>query len=80
MTEQANPDYLGRREAARYLTERGFPTAQRTLEKLACLGGGPIHRIYGRRAIYRPADLVEWAEARTSPPRRHTSEGRANAA
>jgi len=80
MTEQTGPDYFGRRDAARFLTERGYPTAQRTLEKLACLGGGPTYRLYGRRALYAPADLVAWAEARTSTPRSNTSEARANAA
>jgi hypothetical protein len=57
-----------------------FPTAQRQLEKLACLGGGPVYRLYGRRALYAPADLIEWAEARTSAPRSNTSEASANAA
>lgn len=76
----ASPDYFGRREAARYLTERGYPTAQRTLEKLACLGGGPIYRVYGRRALYTAADLIAWAQSRTSAPRRHTSEAAINAA
>jgi hypothetical protein len=65
---------LGRQAAAHFLTERGFPTAKRTLEKLASAGGGPVYRVFGRRVIYRASDLLEWAEARLSPPRRHTSE------
>ncbi len=72
-TETNRPDYFGRRDAARYLTERGYPTAQRTLEKLACLGGGPSYRLYGRRALYTPHDLIAWAKARTSAPKAHTS-------
>lgn len=35
---------------------------------------------FGRRALYAPEDLIAWAQARTSTPRKHTSEGRANAA
>lgn len=75
MNEPSNPEYYGRREAARYLTDRGYPTAQRTLEKLACVGGGPVYRLYGRRALYAPIDLISWAQARTSTPRSNTSEG-----
>jgi hypothetical protein len=32
---------IGRKEAAQYLTERGYRIAHATLAKLACLGGGP---------------------------------------
>jgi hypothetical protein len=75
-----NVTFLGRREAAQWLTERGFKTAARSLEKLACAGGGPAYRTFGRRALYAPADLLAWAESRLGAPRKHTSEGRANAA
>jgi hypothetical protein len=77
---EAATRYLDRKSAAKFLTDTGFPTAQRQLEKLACLGGGPVYRLYGRRALYSPSDLIAWAEARTSAPRSHTSEASANAA
>lgn len=67
---------LGREDAAAFVTARGFKTSKRTLEKLACLGGGPIMRSWGRRVLYRKSDLIAWAESRLSPPRRHTSEAR----
>jgi hypothetical protein len=71
---------LGREDAAAFLTARGYRTSRRTLEKLACLGGSPIMRTWGRRVLYRKADLIAWAESRLSAPRASTSEARHNAA
>ena len=65
---------LGRREAAQFLTERGYRTAPATLAKLACIGGGPTFHSFGRKPLYREADLIAWAEARTTGPRRSTSD------
>jgi hypothetical protein len=65
---------LGRKDAAEYLTARGFKTASATLAKLACVGGGPRFRSFGRKPLYREADLIAWAEGRTTGPRRSTSD------
>jgi hypothetical protein len=65
---------LGRKEAAQFLTDRGYRTAPATLAKLACLGGGPPFHSFGRKPLYREADLIAWAEARTTGPRRSTSD------
>jgi hypothetical protein len=65
---------LDRKEAAQFLTSRGFKTAPATLAKLACLGGGPVFESFGRRPLYREADLLAWAQARTTGPRRSTSD------
>ena len=65
---------LDRKAAAGFLTERGFKTAPATLAKLACIGGGPMFASFGRKPLYREADLVAWARARTSAPRRSTSD------
>jgi hypothetical protein len=65
---------IGRKEAAQYLTERGYRTAHATLAKLECLGGGPTFHSFGRKPLYREADLIAWAEARTTGPRRSTSD------
>jgi hypothetical protein len=65
---------LGRKEAAQFLTSHGYRTAPATLAKLACLGGGPVFRSFGRKPLYQAADLLAWAEARTTPPRHSTSE------
>lgn len=66
--------YLSRREASKYLADRGFPVAYTTLQKYASVGGGPLYRTFGGRALYLPAELDEWAEARMSEPRTSTSD------
>ena len=66
--------FLSRAEAARYLDGRGLRVATQTLAKYAVTGGGPIHRRFGSRVVYSPADLDAWAEAKLSKPRRSTSE------
>jgi hypothetical protein len=65
---------LDRRQAAAFLTERGYRTAPATLAKLASLGGGPIFESFGRKPLYREADLLAWACAKTTGPRRSTSD------
>lgn len=76
-----NPDdLLTRTQAAAALTAAGYPTANATLATKACRGGGPLYRTYSGRALYRWADALEWAESRTSAPRRSTSEADAQQA
>jgi len=65
---------LDRKQAAAFLTERGYRTAPATLAKLACLGGGPTFESFGRRPLYREADLIAWAQARTTGQRRSTGD------
>jgi len=65
---------LDRKQAAQFLTDRGYRTAPATLAKLACIGGGPLFRSWGRKPLYLASDLLAWAEARTSGPRRSTSD------
>ena len=65
---------LDRKEAAQFLTSHGYRTAPATLAKLACLGGGPVFESFGRRPLYRDVDLLAWAEAKTTGPRRSTSD------
>ena len=68
---------LDRKQAAAFLTERGYRTASATLAKFACVGGGPVFESFGRRPLYREADLLAWAQSKTTGPRRSTSDGRA---
>jgi len=68
---------LSRREAADYLTERGYRTAAATLAKLACIGGGPVYESFGRKPLYKSADLLAWVASRSSGPRRSTSDRKA---
>ncbi len=70
---------LDRRQASKFLTERGYKTAERTLAKLASVGGGPSFRHFGRRVLYDPGALLQWALGRLSSPRSSTSDSPRNA-
>ena len=65
---------LDRKLAAQFLTDLGYKTAPATLAKLACIGGGPTFVSFSRRPLYREADLLAWAQSRTTGPRRSTSD------
>jgi hypothetical protein len=65
---------LGRIEAAAELTREDFKTAPTTLSTLASRGGGPVFQKFGKRVVYRWADLLAWAEKRTSKPVHSTAE------
>jgi hypothetical protein len=53
---------LDPRQAAAFLTTRGYRTAPATLAKLACIGGGPTFESFGRKPLYRGADLLALSE------------------
>jgi hypothetical protein len=65
---------FNRKEASQFLTDQGYRIAPATLAKLACVGGGPVFETWGRRPLYREADLLAWAQSRTTGPRRSTSD------
>jgi len=65
---------LDRRQAADFLSAHGYRTAPTTLAKLACIGGGPTFASFSRKPLYREADLLAWARATTTGPRRSTSD------
>ena len=77
MASPDNDRLLTRADAAAFLTERGFRVAHATLAKYATVGGGPLYESFGRRPLYRPADLLAWVASRSSGPRRSTSERKA---
>jgi hypothetical protein len=62
--------FLDRAEAAQYLAERGLRVSKNTLQKWATVGGGPLYRRFGNKAVYQANDLDEWALAKLSAPRR----------
>jgi hypothetical protein len=67
--------YLRRRAAAEYLREqRGIPCSEKTLAKLACIGGGPVYRLFGRIPLYASLDLDAYADSKLGKPVRSTSE------
>ena len=62
---------LTRADAAAYLTANGFPCTYKQLANKAVSGTGPVYSRYGGlngRALYRPSDLLAWAESRLSEP------------
>jgi len=65
---------MDRAQAAEFLTRNDYRTARATLAKLACQGGSPRFRSFGRKPLYSATDLIAWAEAKTSGLRRSTSE------
>lgn len=69
--------FLDRAEAADYLTERGLKISKTTLQKLVTVGGGPVYRRFGHRAVYLTIDLDVWAEEKLSSPIRAPEGGRA---
>ena len=61
--------------AGKYLRQHwGIPCSEKTLTKLACVGGGPAYHRFGRIPLYTVADLDEFAQAKISKPVRSTSE------
>lgn len=55
----SSDQYLHTAEAARTLG-----LSKRTLEKWRCVGGGPVFFKFGRVCLYKPGDLIAWAETR----------------
>jgi hypothetical protein len=71
----SDPAYLRRQAAAEYLrTQWGVPCSPKTLAKLACVGGGPVYRLFGRIPLYSPLDLDAYAKGKLGKPVRSTSE------
>src|SRR5262245_32887302 len=68
---------LTRPQTADELTAAGYPIKEGTLTTLASRGGGPRYSRFGNRTLYRWADALEWAQARTSTPHGSASEHRA---
>lgn len=52
----------------------GVPVAQKTLEKLASVGGGPEFVKFGNRVLYPRDALDAWAAHKTSKLLKSTSE------
>lgn len=77
MIELANlPPRLNRSDASEYLLKRhGISRSANTLNKLACVGGGPAFRKVGTKYVaYDVEELDRWAGEILGSPRRSTSE------
>ena len=68
------PALLRRADLAAALTAHGFPITKATLETLACRGGGPAYRLFGRTTLYDLAEALDWARARLSAAAASASE------
>ncbi len=66
--------YLRRKAAGEYLKAKYGFGSEKTLAKLACIGGGPEFCKAGTAALYQPAKLDEWALAKIGPSQRSTSD------
>lgn len=74
MAIMLNRSYLRREKAADYLQERYGAYTTDTLAKLACVGGGPKFRKFGRFPVYTIEDLETWVQSRMSVQVSSTSE------
>jgi hypothetical protein len=67
--------FLSRREAAKYLNEKGLKRTAKTFAKYASIGGGPKFRKFGaRHVVYEIKDLDEWVLEQLSETFASTSE------
>jgi hypothetical protein len=67
-------DYMRRDKAAEYLQDNYGAYTKGTLEKLACVGGGPQFQKLGRFPVYTADALDAWAKSRMSKPVSSTAE------
>lgn len=70
-------NFLTRKQAAEYVSGQGLRFAASTLGKLACVGGGPLFRKFGRTPVYLAPDLDAWIQSRLSDPIASSSKGAA---
>lgn len=64
---------MSRKEAARYLTERGLRIAPQTLARKFTEGTGPLCTSLNRRAMYYQGHLELWFREQLAAPRRSSS-------
>jgi hypothetical protein len=69
--------FLRRKAAGEYLKSKYGFGSEKTLAKLASIGGGPEFRKAGAAVIYEIPKLDEWALAKIGAPQRSTSDARA---
>jgi hypothetical protein len=65
---------LRRKDAAKALTDHGFPTSEATLATKATRGGDPPFQKFGRIPLYKWETTLDWARSRLSEPIHSTSE------
>lgn len=61
LTRNPVEDLLTRKQAMKYLAERGAPVSKRTLARWAVIPGrGPVYTIFHTTVLYLRADLDDW--------------------
>lgn len=61
--------WLSRKEAAIFLTDRGFSISPKTLANYASAKTGPPYRLWlGVKVQYLDGNLLDWALSRVSAP------------
>lgn len=66
---QLAPDTrLTRNEAPAALKRAGYQVTASTLATFAHRGTGPRYAVFGNRAVYTWADLLDWAQSRVTHP------------
>jgi hypothetical protein len=61
---------LTRVQSVQFLNDRGYPITKRYFEKLSVPSSGQGPRVdawFGGRALYKPEELLNWAEGRCKP-------------
>jgi hypothetical protein len=66
--------YLRRKAAGEYLKAKYGFGSEKTLAKLATIGGGPLFYKAANAAIYKPEDLDAWALAKIGRAQKSTSD------
>jgi hypothetical protein len=66
--------YWRRKKAGEYLKSTYGFGSERSLAKLACVGGGPPFCKVGPMVLYEPHELDTWAQSKIGEPRRSTSD------
>jgi hypothetical protein len=69
-----HPQFLRRKQAGEYLKKTYGFGSERTLAKLACIGGGPEFRKAGAAVLYEIPVLDNWAQSKISGAQGSTSD------
>ena len=67
INEPVKPDGMTPKDAAKFLTEQGFPTSRASLYNLVSRGVAPYRKI-GRRVIFSRKELEQWLTDNTVRP------------
>jgi hypothetical protein len=68
-------DFVSTDHVVEFLKTRyGIDYSRGYLNRLRSCGGGPVFHRIGGRIYYKPSDLADWIQSRSSGPMRSTSQ------